>query len=101
MKSLFNSTASTLLGEGREDKRRISETNGAPNAKFLSLLLFRFWPWDDGLNSMFFVKLVCLAKSTDKYKTLRSVSPYSEKGGAGKKVSFLWSGRLWKPLNCC
>lgn len=85
MKSFFN-LLNTPGGREGEGKRSISETNGDPNAKFLFLLLFRFWPREASLNSMFFVQLVCLAKSNDKYKSLRSVSPYSE--------SWSWEGQL-------
>lgn len=86
MKSLFHCLNTPGRRKG-EDKGSISETNGDPNAKFLFLLLFGFWPRKDGLNSMFFVKLVCLAKFTDKYRTLRSVSPYSESSSWGVQLS--------------
>jgi hypothetical protein len=83
----------------REDKRRISETKGNPNAKFLFLLLFRSWPSEFSFNSMFFIKLVCLVKSNDKYKSLRSVSPYAESYSWEAQLSVV--KKLWKPLICC
>lgn len=87
MNEIFIQRFKHSWGKGGRGQEKDFRNKWSPNRQVSVLVTVQVLACEDGLNSMFFVKLACLAKSSDKYKTLRSVSPYSE--------SWSWEGQLF------